>query len=115
MKGRRRLWIRKMARRLFVGLSAAVLLAGMAVSVDRTSEARRLSREISELEREAEAARARVAEESRRLDSLTSRERILRRAKSLGLRPADDDEIVFLRETGAETGERRRTKTRGDE
>ena len=43
------------------------------------------------------ALRSRVAEAMRRLDSLRSRDRITREAQRLGLRPASDEEITFLR------------------
>lgn len=82
--------------------SAGVLVAGMATAVERGSRARELSGEITELERRGTALQSRVAEAMRRLDSLSSRERITREARRMGLRPASDEEITFLREpTGA--------------
>lgn len=97
-RARTRFRIRRWIRRLFVGTSLAVLVIAMGTSVERGSEARRLSEEISRLEGEEARLRARVAEAMRRVDSLTSRDRIARAAKRLGLRPASDEEITFLRE-----------------
>lgn len=104
MKGRRAK-IRRALRRLFVVASFAALVGGMVAAVDRGSEARRLSREIQRLEQDAAAAEARIGREMRRLDSLTSRGRILREAAETGLRPAEDDEITFLRKTPEESDE----------
>lgn len=101
MSGHARLRLKKWGRRLFVALSVAALLAGMATAVERTSDARSLSREIGRLQQEADAARARASRQMRRLDSLTSRERILEAARRLDLRPATEDEITFLREAAA--------------
>lgn len=97
MKGRRAK-LGRAFRRLFVVASFAALVGGMVTAVDRGSEARQVSREIRELEQDASTAEARIGHEMRRLDSLTSRGRILREAAEMGLRPAEDDEITFLRE-----------------
>lgn len=86
--------------------SAGVLVGGMATAVERGSTAREISEEITELERRGTALQSRVAEAMRRLDSLRSRERILREARRLGLRPASDEEITFLREARAAGEER---------
>lgn len=85
--------------------SFAALVGGMVAAVDRGSEARSLSREIQRLEGEAAAAESRIGGQMRRLDSLTSRGRILREAAEMGLRPAEDDEITFLRESSGENTE----------
>lgn len=102
MSGRARLRLKKWGRRLFVAISVGALLAGMATAVERTSDARSLSREIGRLEQQADAAHARVGRQMRRLDSLTSRDRILEAARRLDLRPATEDEITFLREAAAD-------------
>lgn len=94
-----RLKVRRWGRRLVLGVSAAVLAGAMLTSVERGSRARSLSEEITSLERERARERSRVAAAMRRLDSLASRERIARAAAELGLRPASDEEITFLRET----------------
>lgn len=93
-----RLKIRRWGRRLVVAASAAALAGAMLTAVDRGSRARELSEEISRLEREEARARSRTAAAMRRLDSLTSRDRIAREAAELGLRPASDEEITFLRD-----------------
>lgn len=104
MKGRRAK-IRRALRRLLVVGSFAALIGGMVAAVDRGSEARNLSREIQRLERDASTAEARIGHEMRRLDSLTSRGRILREAAEMGLRPAEDDEITFLRDDARDNDE----------
>lgn len=101
--GRRRLRLRRWGRRLFVGLSVAVLAGAMVTAVERGGEARRLSEGIGRLEQEQAMARSRLAAAMRRVDSLTSRERIARAAARIGLRPASDEEITFLR-ASAEQG-----------
>jgi len=100
-----RLRVRRWIRALGVVAAAALLVAGMSAAVERGSTARNLSEEITELERRSTALQSRVAEAMRRLDSLRSRDRISREAGRLGLRPASDEEITFLRRsTGAEEG-----------
>ena len=97
-RARTRSRLRRWGRRLFVASSVALLGGAMAASVERGSEARRLSEEIGRLERREAVARARLAEAMRRVDSLTSRARIARAAGRLGLRPASDEDITFLQE-----------------
>lgn len=92
-----RLRLRRWLRAAALGLAGAATVAGMATAVERGSQAREISEEISELERRTVALRSRVAEAMRRLDSLRSRDRITREAARLGLRPASDEEITFLR------------------
>ena len=93
-----RLRARRWLRRIGIGVTLAALAGGMTAAVQRGSEARRLSEEISALEAEEARARARVADAMRRVDSLASRDRIERAAARLGLRPASDEEITFLTE-----------------
>lgn len=93
-----RLRARRWLRRLGIAVTVAALAGGMTAAVQRGSEARRLSERISALEAEEARLRARVTETMRRVDSLTSRDRIERAAARLGLRPASDEEITFLRE-----------------
>lgn len=93
-----RLKARRWGRRLALAVGGVVLAGAMLASVERGSRARGLSDEISQLEREEARSQARVAEAMRRLDSLASRERIARESGELGLRPASDEEIMFLRE-----------------
>ena len=98
-----RLKVRRWGRRLAGAASVAALAGAMLMSVERGSSARELSEEIARLEREEARARSRTAEVMRRLDSLTSRERIAREAAELGLRPASDEEITFLRDAPSGT------------
>ena len=100
-----RLRARRWLRRMGVGVTLAALAGGMTAAVQRGSEARELSDEISALETEEARARARVAEAMRRVDSLASRDRIERAAARLGLRPASDEEITFLKERSGEEGQ----------
>lgn len=94
-----RLRFRRWLRAGGVLVAAAVTVAGMATGVERGSTARELSGEIGDLERRESALEARIAEGMRRVDSLRSRERITREARRLGLRPASDEAITFLRES----------------
>lgn len=88
---RRRMW-----RRLLPVAVLAALAVSMASAVRRGAEARRLSREIEVFRRAEDLVRERLREERGRADSLASRARIHEAAERLGLRPATDDEIVFL-------------------
>lgn len=99
-----RLKLRRWSRRLALVTSAAALAGAMLASVERGSRARTVSEEIARLEQEEARARSRTTAAMRRLDSLASRERIAREASELGLRPASDEEITFLRDpvSGAE-------------
>lgn len=72
----------------------------MLAAVERGSEARSLSDEIDRLEEREAVARGRLAGAMRLVDSLSSRDRIARAASRLGLRPASDEEITFLRVEG---------------
>ena len=100
-----RLRARRWLRRIGYAVTLAALAGGMTAAVQRGSEARELSDEISRLESREAHARARVAEAMRRVDSLASRDRIERAAARLGLRPASDEEITFLR-AGSDGNER---------
>lgn len=104
MKDQILLRLRMLCRRLPLGLALMALGIGMTVAVGRGSEARDLTETLASVERESAAQRARVAKAMRRLDSLTSRERIEAAAAELGLRPADDEEIIFLRADAADGG-----------
>lgn len=79
---------------------AAAVVGSLIVSVDRTSEGRRLAESINELRTEEELLRIRQSEELVRVDSLASRERILVAAARFGLRPARDDEVIHLPDVG---------------
>lgn len=100
-RARRRFRLRVWTRRAFAGLTVLVLAGAMRAAVERGAEARRLSDEIDRLQEREAVARARVARAMREVDSLSSRDRIARAVSRLGLRPAGDEEITFLRETEA--------------
>lgn len=105
-RARRRFRLRRWARRAFVAATSVALAGAMLAAADRGSEARRLSDEIDRLEQREAVARGRVAGAMRRVDSLSSRDRIARAASRLGLRPASDEEITFLRVDGPGEDER---------
>lgn len=106
-RARRRFRLRLWARRTFVGVTVVGLAGAMRAAVERGSEARRLSDEIDRLEMRESVARGRVARAMRKVDSLSSRDRIARAVERLGLRPASDEEITFLRDADAAEAERR--------
>lgn len=105
-RARRRFRLRRWAWRVFVGATALALGGSMLAAVERGSEARRLSDEIDRLEQREAVTRGRLADAMRRVDSLSSRDRIARAAARLGLRPASDEEITFLRVAGPREEER---------
>lgn len=78
----------------------SAVIGSLIVSVDRTAEGRKLAESINELRREEEVLRIRQSEEFVRVDSLSSRERILVAAARFGLRPATDDEVLHLPDVG---------------
>jgi hypothetical protein len=84
---------------LLAGCASTVVFS-LVLSVDRTAAGRRLAESINELRREEEVLRIRQSEEFVRVDSLSSRERILVAAARFGLRPARDDEVVHLPDVG---------------
>jgi len=84
---------------LVAGCVSAVI-GSLILSVDRTAEGRKLAESINELRREEEVLRIRQSEEFVRVDSLSSRERILVAAARFGLRPATDDEVLHLPDVG---------------
>jgi len=94
---RRRPAPRRLGFRLGLAAGLVVLAGGMLLSVERGSRARRVSDRLSALDRQAVDARARLTDAMRRLDSLSSRERIVVAAARLGLHPASDADITFLR------------------
>lgn len=105
-KARRRFRLRRWGRRAFVAATSVALGGAMLAAADRGSEARSVSDEIDRLEQREAVARGRVAGAMRRVDSLSSRDRIARAASRLGLRPASDEEITFLRSDAPRRDER---------
>ena len=91
-------------RRALLALSGLALILSLGVSVRRSADGTRLSREISELERAERAAAAQAGEEVVRVDSLASRRRILSVAGRLGLRPAHEGELLYLPDIAAPVG-----------
>ncbi len=87
-------------RRLLVLAGVMAVAAGLVVSVDRTTEGRLLAESLHDYRTEEQLLLARLSEEMIRVDSLTSRERILVVAARSGFRPAADDEILHLPDVG---------------
>jgi hypothetical protein len=83
---------------VLIGLTLVAL--SLLVSVRRTAEGRRIAASINELREEEQVLLTRLSYELVRVDSLSSRERILVSAAPLGLRPATDDEILHLPDVG---------------
>ena len=78
----------------------SAVIGSLILSVDRTGEGRRLAESINDLRREEQVLSIRQSEELVRVDSLSSRERILVAAARFGLRPAMDDEVLHLPDVG---------------
>jgi len=85
---------------MILSACATVVVGSLVLAVDRTAEGRKLAESISELSREEEMLLIRQSEELVRVDSLSSRERILIAAARYGMRPARDDEVVHLPDVG---------------
>lgn len=81
-------------------LALTIMAGSLLVSVRRTAEGRRLAESINELREEEQVLLNRLSYELVRVDSLSSRERVLVAAAPLGLRPATDDEVVHLPDVG---------------
>jgi len=110
MSGRRPFWSRSRRRFLGITIAVLVLVASMGWTVRRTTEARRVARAIDSLESVEVVYRARLAAAMRRADSLSSRSRLLEAAAELGLRPATDEEIVFIGDVRPADGEVAQTR-----
>ncbi len=98
--GRRRPRPGTRRRQLLVAGCVSAVIGSLVVSVNRTADGRRLAESINELQREEEMLRIRQSEELVRVDSLSSRERILVAAARFGMRPAMDDEVLHLPDVG---------------
>ncbi len=66
--------------------------------MQRGEEARRLSRELLELQNQEQIARDQIAEATTRVDSLGSLGRLEVAAGALGLRQAEEGEVVYLKD-----------------
>ncbi len=84
-------------------VSLLALAIAMISAVRRGVEARAISDDLGRLSLEEQVVRDRLAAEALRADSLGSRARIRIAAGELGLRPARDHEITFLREVDVAT------------
>lgn len=83
-------------RRAIVLLAVLTIPAGLVISVRRTAEGTRLAEQLEELRRETTLLEEALVDEVVRVDSLTSRARIEHAAGELGLRQAEEHEIVIL-------------------
>ena len=82
-------------------LSLLILAVAMTSAIRRGGEARRISHDLDQLSASERVVREQLAAQVWRADSLASRGRITEAAADLGLRPARDHEITFLREVEA--------------
>jgi len=94
---------RTLRRWFFPVVAGAALVAALTAVVQRGEEARRLSRELLELQNEEQIARDRIAEATARVDSLGSLGRLEVAAGALGLRQAEEGEVIYLRDVPAST------------
>jgi len=85
---------------LLVVACLSAVAGSLFVSVDRTAGGRKLAETINELRTEEQVLLTRLSEELVRVDSLSSRERILVTGARFGLRPASDDEVLHLPDVG---------------
>ena len=83
-------------RRSLVVIAVLVMLGGLLVSVRRSSEGTLLAESIGELRQEVRLLEEQLSYEVVRVDSLSSIQRIAGAAAGLGLREADDDEVLHL-------------------
>lgn len=83
-------------RRALLLLAVLTIPAGLLVSVRRTADGTRLTEQLEELRRETTLLEEALVDEVVRVDSLTSRARIGRVAEELGLRQAEEHEVVIL-------------------
>ncbi len=88
-------------------LSAAALVGSMFVAVRRDGAAREAITDADSLRREVQAASEALNRGLRRVDSLSSRQRIVEVAGRMGLRPARDDEVRVLPTASPDTAEPR--------
>lgn len=89
-------------------IAILVMLGGLLISVRRSSEGTLLAESIGELRQEVRLLEEQLSYEVVRVDSLSSLQRIARAAAGLGLREADDNEVlhvVDVREPQATGGE----------
>lgn len=88
---------------LLLVASVSALVGSMYVAVRRDASAREAITATDSLRAEMQAARERLNRETRRADSLGSRERILRAAGRMGFRAPADTEVRFLPEVEGDT------------
>lgn len=90
----RRIRRRTLLRWIPPGLAVATLVAAMVTVVGRSERGRALSVQLDALDAEAGVVADRIAKERVRVDSLTSLPRIEEAAASVGLRRAEEEELV---------------------
>lgn len=92
--------------------SVSALVGSMYVAVRRDAAARETIEATDSLRAELQAARERMNRETRRADSLGSRQRILRAAGRMGFRAPADTEVRFLPEVAGDTAEAETERSR---
>ena len=91
-----RLSSRTSRRQWWFFLAAMMMLGGLLVSVRRSSEGTLLAESIGELRHEVRLLEEQLSYEIVRVDSLSSLQRIAEAAAGLGLREADDNEVLHV-------------------
>jgi len=81
---------------MILGTAALTIPLGLLFSVRRTSNGTRLAETLGELRREEQLLQEQLSYEIMRVDSLSSLQRITAAAAGLGLREANDEEVVHV-------------------
>lgn len=95
-------------RRLVMVLAALSIPVGLMISVRRTADGTRLAEQLADLRRETMLLEETLVDEVVRVESLTSRERIVRIVEERGFRQAADDEVVIVGEVSLKSDGRTR-------
>jgi cell division protein FtsL len=95
-KRRPRMRRARTSRRSVFIIAVLVMLGGLLISVRRSSEGTLLAESIGELRQEVKLLEEQLSYEIVRVDSLSSLKRIAGAAAGLGLREADDNEVLHV-------------------
>jgi len=87
-------------RRMILSTAVVMMLGGLLFSVRRSSEGTLLAESIGELRQEVKLLEEQLSYEFMRVDSLSSLQRISGAAARLGLREAQDDEVLHVADVG---------------
>ncbi len=95
-RGQRGRRLRTIRRRVILGAAALAVPVSLLFSVRRSSDGTALAESLGELHREETLLREQLSLEVMRVDSLSSLQRITAAAARLGLREADDKEVIHV-------------------